>query len=53
MYLVPIKCYVFAVVIRESSQEEVTHKGVTVFQAVNWWKDVQGQESPTGKGTES
>lgn len=53
MYLVPVKCYVFAVVIRKSSQEEVTHKGETVLQAVNWWKDVQGQESPTGKGTES
>lgn len=24
-----------------------------MFQAVNWWKDVQGQESPTGKDSES
>lgn len=53
VYPVPSKCNVFAVIIRESFQEKVTHKGRTDFQAEDWWENAKGPESPTGRVTKS
>lgn len=41
----------FAIVIRESFQEEITQKGRTAFQGRNWQQNVRGRQSPTGKST--
>lgn len=51
VYLGPSKRSAFAVIIRESLQEEVTHKGRTVFQGRNRQKDIRGRESPIGKSS--
>lgn len=51
VYVGPSKCSALAVIIRESLQEKVTHKGRTVFQGRNRQKDVRGRESPIGKSS--
>jgi len=53
VYLVPSKCDVFAVIIRESFQEEVIHKGRTVFQVRNWQKMLEAERVPQAKAPQA